>query len=118
MPAPKIIMFAGPNGSGKSTVTASFQVLPDFPPNYANADEIAKTLVGDPMAQSYEAARMVEQQRLTWMAQRQSFAFETVMSHPSKLVQLQQAKDLGYMVEIYYLDSAKFFVEKKEHSYT
>jgi predicted ABC-type ATPase len=105
MPAPKIIMFAGPNGSGKSTVTESFQALPDFPPNYANADEIAKTLVGDPMTQSYEAARMVEKQRLTWMAQRQSFAFETVMSHPSKLVQLQQAKDLGYIVEIYYVST-------------
>jgi predicted ABC-type ATPase len=105
MPAPKIVMFAGPNGSGKSTVTASFQVLPDFPTNYANADEIAKTLVGDPMTQSYEAARMVEQQRLGWVAQRQSFAFETVMSHPSKLIQLQQAKDVGYVVEIYYVST-------------
>jgi predicted ABC-type ATPase len=57
-------MFAGPNGSGKSTVTANFQALPNFPTNYANADEIAKTLSGDAMAQSYQAARMVEQQRL------------------------------------------------------
>jgi predicted ABC-type ATPase len=105
MSAPKIVMFAGPNGSGKSTVTASFQALPDFPSNYANADEIAKTLVGDPMAQSYEAARMVEQQRLSWVAQRESFAFETVMSHPSKLIQLQQAKDVGYVVEIYYVST-------------
>ena len=41
-------MFAGPNGSGKSTVTANFQALPNFPNNYANADEIADrvTLVG------------------------------------------------------------------------
>jgi predicted ABC-type ATPase len=105
MPVPKIVMFAGPNGSGKSTVTESFQVLPDFPSNYANADELAKTLVGDPMAQSYVAARMVEQQRLEWMAQGQSFAFETVMSHPSKLIQLQQAKAMGYMVEIYYIST-------------
>ena len=76
-------MFAGPNGSGKSTVTANFQALPNFPTNYANADEIAKTLSGDAMAQSYQAARMVEQQRLDWVATKQSFAFETVMSHPS-----------------------------------
>jgi predicted ABC-type ATPase len=48
MSAPKIVMFAGPNGSGKSTITASFQALPDFPKNYANADEIA-TLLGDGM---------------------------------------------------------------------
>jgi predicted ABC-type ATPase len=105
MPALKIVMFAGPNGSGKSTITTRFQGLPDFPDNYANADEIAKTLAGDPMAQSYQAARMVEQQRLDWVAQRQSFAFETVMSHPSKLIQLQQAKDLGYVVEIYYVST-------------
>lgn len=105
MPEPKIVMFGGPNGSGKSTITASFQALPNFPANYANADEIAKTLAGDAMAQSYEAARMVEQQRLEWVRQRQSFAFETVMSHPSKLIQLQQAKAMGYMVEVYYVST-------------
>ena len=98
-------MFAGPNGSGKSTITANFQALPNFPTNYANADEIAKTLSGDAMAQSYQAARMVEQQRLDWVATRQSFAFETVMSHPSKLIQLQQAKAVGYMVEVYYVST-------------
>ena len=98
-------MFAGPNGSGKSTITANFQALPNFPTNYANADEIAKTLSGDAMAQSYQAARMVEQQRLDWVATRQSFAFETVLSHPSKLIQLQQAKAVGYMVEVYYVST-------------
>jgi predicted ABC-type ATPase len=105
MPVPKIVMFAGPNGSGKSTVTTSFQALPNFPSNYANADEIAKTLLGEAMEQSYEAAKMVERQRLDWVAQRQSFAFETVMSHPSKIIQLQQAKALGYVVEIYYVST-------------
>jgi predicted ABC-type ATPase len=105
MSAPKIVMFAGPNGSGKSTITAGFQALPDFPSNYANADEIAKTLVGDGMEQSYEAARIVERQRLDWVAQKQSFAFETVMSHPSKIIQLQQAKALGYTLEIYYVST-------------
>jgi hypothetical protein len=48
---------------------------------------------------------MVEQQRLDWVATRQSFAFETVMSHPSKLIQLQQAKAVGYMVEVYYVST-------------
>jgi predicted ABC-type ATPase len=93
------------NGSGKSTITESFQNLPNFPSNYANADEIAKTLLGDAMEQSYEAARMVERQRLDWVDQRQSFAFETVMSHPSKIIQLQQAKALGYIVEVYYVST-------------
>jgi ABC-type cobalamin/Fe3+-siderophores transport system ATPase subunit len=53
------MMFAGPNGSGKSTVTRYLQQQPNFPANYANADEVAQTLTGDPMLQSYEAARMV-----------------------------------------------------------
>jgi predicted ABC-type ATPase len=96
-------MFAGPNGSGKSTVTARLRQHPGFPENYANADDIAKTLGGDAMLDSYEAARMVEHQRLTWVNSRQSFAFETVMSHPSKLLQLLQAKMLGYQIDIYYI---------------
>jgi predicted ABC-type ATPase len=100
---PRIIMFAGPNGSGKSTVTARLRQHPGFPENYANADDIAKTLGGDAMLDSYEAARMVEHQRLTWVNSRQSFAFETVMSHPSKLLQLLQAKMLGYQIDIYYV---------------
>jgi predicted ABC-type ATPase len=103
---PKIMMFAGPNGSGKSTVTRYLQQQPNFPANYANADEVAQTLTGDPMLQSYEAARMVASQRMIWMNARQSFAFETVMSHPSKLIQLQQAKLLGYRIEIYYVSTA------------
>jgi predicted ABC-type ATPase len=103
MSKPKIVMFAGPNGSGKSTITSGFQNRVDFPTNYANADEVAKTLPGNPMSQSYAAARIVEQQRLAWVADRQPFAFETVMSHPSKLIQLQQAKTLGYQVEVYYV---------------
>jgi predicted ABC-type ATPase len=100
---PIIVMFAGPNGSGKSTITLQVRQTPDFPTNYLNADEIAKTLPGDAMLNSYEAARMVEQQRLLWVNSQQSFAFETVMSHPSKLLQLQQAKMLGYQIQIYYV---------------
>jgi predicted ABC-type ATPase len=101
--APIIIMFAGPNGSGKSTITLQVRQAAGFPINYLNADEIAKTLPGDVMFNSYEAARMVEQQRLLWVNSQQSFAFETVMSHPSKLLQLQQAKTLGYQIQIYYV---------------
>jgi predicted ABC-type ATPase len=104
---PIIIMFAGPNGSGKSTITLQVRQAPDFPSNYLNADEIAKTLPGDAMLNSYEAARMVEQQRLLWVNSQQSFAFETVMSHPSKLLQLQQAKMLGYQIQIYQNNGSK-----------
>jgi predicted ABC-type ATPase len=101
MPAvspPIFLMFAGPNGSGKSTITEAFRDRGLFPANYVNADEIAKTLLGSSEEIGYQAAQMAEVQRQELMRQRQSLAFETVMSHPSKLALLEQAKLLGYQV--------------------
>jgi predicted ABC-type ATPase len=101
MPAvspPIFLMFAGPNGSGKSTITQAFRDRGLFPANYVNADEIAKTLLGSSAEIGYQAAQMAEVQRQELMRQKQSLAFETVMSHPSKLALLEQAKLLGYQV--------------------
>ncbi len=87
--APVILMFAGPNGSGKSTVTEIVRRQNFLPDNYVNADEIAKTLVGDPVAIAIQAMQIAQTQRQQLMSQRKSFAFETVMSHPSKLELLE-----------------------------
>jgi predicted ABC-type ATPase len=43
---PKMVVLAGPNGSGKSTVTRGLKESGQFPDNYVNADDIAKTLEG------------------------------------------------------------------------
>jgi predicted ABC-type ATPase len=95
---PIFLMFAGPNGSGKSTITQAFRDRGLFPANYVNADEIAKTLLGSSEEIGYQAAQMAEVQRQELMRRRQSLAFETVMSHPSKLALLEQAQLLGYQV--------------------
>ena len=97
---PLLIAIVGVNGAGKSTITARFQQEIGFPLNYVNADEIALTLtaISDPADRAYTAARKAEEQRNIWLADGQSMAFETVMSHPSKIEFMQRAKDAGYRV--------------------
>jgi predicted ABC-type ATPase len=100
---PVFLMFAGPNGSGKSTITQAFRDRGLLPANYVNADEIALTLAGSLEEIGYQAAQMAEVQRQELMSQRQSLAFETVMSHPSKLALLEQASLLGYRVMLVFV---------------
>jgi predicted ABC-type ATPase len=101
--APVILMFAGPNGSGKSTVTEIIRRQIFFPDNYVNADEIAQTLDGNPVEIATQAMQIAQIQRQQLISQRQSFAFETVMSHPSKLELLEQAKTLGYQIVLVFV---------------
>lgn len=101
---PKLVVFAGPNGSGKSTITNDFMESNDFPPLYINPDEIALNLNEEnPKRKAYQAAIIAEEQRFTAISQKESFAFETVMSHPSKLKLLEQAKESGYQVELVFV---------------
>ena len=93
---PDLVMIAGPNGSGKSTLVAALRAAPeiDFPALYINADDIQKTEgLGARTAQG-EAQR----RRALAVASGASVAFETVMSHPSHLALLQQAREQGYRV--------------------
>jgi len=101
--APNLFIFAGPNGSGKSTLTQILKQAHNFPPHYINTDEIALNLSGDLMGKAYEASRIAEEQRQQFLANRQSFAFETVMSHPSKVLLLEQAQALGYQVNLFFV---------------
>jgi predicted ABC-type ATPase len=100
MPRPLAVVIAGPNGSGKSTLTADLREgsfpLPDC---YINADEIAVSLraagVGDP-----EYAAFLEGWRLrqVYREQRRSFAYETVLSHASGILDLKRLRASGYQV--------------------
>ena len=98
--SPLLIAIVGVNGAGKSTITARFQQEIGFPLNYVNADEIALTLtdISDLADRAYTAARKADEQRNIWLEEGQSMAFETVMSHPSKIEFMQRAKDAGYHV--------------------
>jgi predicted ABC-type ATPase len=105
---PILTVFAGPNGSGKSTITRQFQQEKDFPSNYINPDVITANLPGDAsnyLERSRQAQQIAEQQRQDFIANRESFSFETVMSHPSKLAIMEQAKESGYYVNLVFVST-------------
>jgi predicted ABC-type ATPase len=103
--SPLLVTIAGVNGAGKSTITARLRQEPGFPSNYINPDEIALTLtdITDPIKRAYTAARKADEQRNIWLADRQSMAFETVMSHPSKIEFMQSAKNVGYNIMLVFV---------------
>ena len=105
MNQPRLVMFAGPNGSGKSTITPSFQAQPDFPSNYINPDEIALSFGGNVMERAYEASAIAANQRDECIRKGESFAFETVMSHPSKLALLEKAGDAGFEITLVFIST-------------
>ena len=98
-------MFSGPNGSGKSTITPLFQNQPDFPQKYINPDEIALTLGGDTMSKAYQASAIAAQERFKCIEKKESFSFETVMSHPSKLAILETAKEVGFETQVIFVST-------------
>ena len=106
--APKLLIFAGPNGSGKSTITRTFQQLPDFPERYINPDAITQQIPGDAstyLERSRQAQQIAERQRQDFISERTSFAFETVMSHPSKVALMHQAKRAGFEVTLIFVST-------------
>ena len=92
---------AGPNGSGKSTFV--HRVLgPATGLPFINADSIAASLwPGDQEAHAYDASRAATEARNHALSARRSFITETVFSHPSKVVLVQQAARVGYHVELH-----------------
>ena len=94
-----MIIIAGPNGSGKSTITKKLEMDPDFPDIYINADDIKK----NEGLTDLEAWEKAEQQRADALNSGESFAFETVFSHESKLDLMEQAKKAGYWIELYFM---------------
>ncbi|MCX6366837.1 MAG: zeta toxin family protein, partial [Armatimonadetes bacterium] len=109
---PRLLIFAGPNGSGKSTLTTPamlghFGITDKVETTgqrlYINADEIAVYLAENfpEMSQAereqnaFHRARWL---RLNYRFMKQSFAFETVFSHPSTLLDMQLCKSAGFEV--------------------
>ncbi len=100
---PILVIIAGPNGSGKTTLTR--QLIEDgvdfgF---YINPDVIAEGLAGTYDQRVAAAQRIADQQRQDCLAERRSFAFETVMSHESKIATLAQARTAGYAIALYFV---------------
>jgi predicted ABC-type ATPase len=91
-------MVAGPNGSGKSTLIAALRAsqaaLPEL---YINADDLQREHGMD----AYAAQRLATELRASALRHGRSFMYETVMSHPSKLAELQLAALRGYRSTVY-----------------
>ncbi len=90
-------ILAGGNGAGKSAFYDLMLKPLGIP--FINADLIARELYpNDPEGHSYDAAKIAEQVRREQIQAGNSFCFETVFSHPSKIDFLAQARALGYQI--------------------
>ena len=98
-----LVMVAGPNGSGKSTLIAALRsdpvIGPSLPAAYINADDIQRETGADAAGAQHAAAEL----RARALAERRDVMYETVMSHPSKLAELQQARAAGYELHVFFL---------------
>ena len=83
------------------------RIAPKFAVPFINADLIQRDKLKDgDVNAAYEAARIASERRASLMADRKSFATETVFSHPSKLELISQAKALGYRVMAFHISVA------------
>ena len=111
MTAPRLIVIAGPNGSGKSTLTDKGQLVAlglALPVSYINADRIATELQasqwqGPQEEREKEAFRRARDLRRVYREAGSDFAFETVFSHPSTLIDMQLCRAVGYEVTLIYV---------------
>lgn len=103
MPGDKQLwVLTGGNGAGKSTFYKT-QLKPSGLP-FINADVIAKELYPEaPESHSYDAAKIAAHMRFELLAKGESFCFETVFSHPSKIDFVAQAKTNGYEVVLVFI---------------
>ncbi len=102
LPLKQLWLLVGGNGSGKSTFYHT-QLEPLGIP-FINADIIARELYPNaPAANSYDAAKVAQELRDTLLQEGQSFCFETVFSHPSKIDFVAKAKALGYEIILVYM---------------
>ena len=90
-------ILVGGNGAGKSTFYRLMLKPRGIP--FINADLIAREIYpDDPEENSYNAAKIAEQMCKEQIQAGNSFCFETVFSHPSKVDFLGQARALGYQI--------------------
>lgn len=106
MTAPIFYLLAGPNGAGKSTLYKALAALGtiDAGIEFVNADlyesEHLKHLQ-DPLARSIAARDWADTRRSTLLLQKKSFVSETVFSHESKIVLIDEAKRHGFQVLLF-----------------
>ena len=74
---------------------------------FINADLIQRDELKDgDVNAAYKAAQIASERRASLMADRKSFATETVFSHPTKFDLITEAKALGYRVMMFHISVA------------
>lgn len=111
---PYVVVFAGPNGSGKTSLIdevrktglAALGGIFPIPSDFINPDQVAKDLVGEFESQEEHdraAQNAAIKMRLNAIDNRRTFAFETVMSHTSRINELIKLKEQGYHVLLVFI---------------
>ena len=97
-----LFILAGANGSGKTSLYRKIKgVLGDMP--FVNADEMLKELTGANNPTDAKFGQELANNKIeTCFSKEESFCFETVFSHESKIELIKRAKLLGYTVSIYF----------------
>ena len=95
-------VLAGANGSGKSTFYRKFLADTGIP--FINADEIAKAKFPEKTVEANQKAQE-EAHRLyhEHLDKGDSFCYETVFSHHSKIEFIEKARHLGYTINLGYI---------------
>jgi predicted ABC-type ATPase len=102
-----VVVFAGPNGSGKTSLIdeiketglATVRGVYPLPAYFINPDQVAKDLQGDfPNQHARDEAAQSAAMRIRGeaIASKLPFAFETVMSHPSRINEMLMLKEQDY----------------------
>jgi predicted ABC-type ATPase len=101
----RIIIIAGPNGAGKTTFAKEFLPHEADCPNFINADLIAAGLSPfDPDAADIQAGRVMLAEMKRYVANGESFAFETTLSGRHYVKQIRKWQAAGYRIELIYLE--------------
>ena len=102
--SPSVYVIAGPNGAGKTTFSAEF--LPDFVNcrEFLNADLIAAGLSPfAPETQNLRAGRLLLTRIKELTGGKQDFGFETTLSGRSYVRLLNEMKNDGYRILLFFL---------------
>ncbi|OKS88829.1 zeta toxin family protein [Mucilaginibacter polytrichastri] len=99
---PTLIVIGGPNGSGKTTLSSYLVKKGRIKSSIINPDEIAYRELGS-YSNHVQAARIALTRRREAIKQHADFAFETTLSGNSEIREVLEAKQMGYIVILYYV---------------
>ena len=103
---PKLLIVAGPNGSGKTSVTGKILKHEWIEGcEYINPDDIARDMFGDWNSPDavMKAVRYAADLREECIVNGRSLIFESVLSAPDKISFVQQAKQKGYFIRLFFI---------------